>query len=197
MTDFAAWKRLYEQEITDYRNHYAKTGDYLGYFSVPRYKTAADIGVIIREYCSGQLCLDIGCGPLKRPVYMLPDMNFVGIDPDPGFQKRAFPFKKGMGEDIPFPDCHFGCVTIMTSLDHALDPDQVIAESHRVLKPGGYIFIWYTNKSGLDGHHLHFFSRAKIDKILVAHRFTVVEQRVCQRSSIHPETMLAIGKRVG
>lgn len=192
---FADWKRLYEQELIDYRRHYAKTGNFLGYFSVPRYKTAIDIGTIIHRYCSGQLCLDIGCGPLKRPVYMLPGMNFIGVDPDLGFQRRGFPFVQTMGEYLPFQDGGFGCATIMTTLDHALSPDQMVAEAHRVLKPTGYLFVWYTDKDSLDGHHLYFFSRGMIDCILTDHGFTVVSQQLCPRGPVYPDTMLAIGRR--
>lgn len=195
MPNYDDWKRLYEQELIDYREHFAKTGDYFGYFSVPKYKTAADIGIVIREYCKGQPCLDIGCGALKRPVYMLPDMDFTGIDPDPGVQERSFPFKQALGEDIPYPDCHFGCVTIMSILDHVLDPDKVLSEAHRVLKPNGYVFIWYTDKFEPDGHHLYFFSRSMIDELLVTHGFVVVEQQFYPHGPGYPDTMLAVGRK--
>lgn len=40
---------------------------------------------------------------------------------------------------LPFPEKTFDCVTIGYGLRNVPDPEQVITESHRVLKPGGVI----------------------------------------------------------
>ncbi|MDF1671614.1 MAG: class I SAM-dependent methyltransferase [Roseovarius sp.] len=43
------------------------------------------------------------------------------------------------GADLPFPDNHFDCVVAMAVLEHVLEPEVVVAQMHRVLKPGGMV----------------------------------------------------------
>ncbi|NOU05689.1 MAG: class I SAM-dependent methyltransferase [Hyphomicrobiaceae bacterium] len=43
------------------------------------------------------------------------------------------------GAELPFEDAAFDCVIAMAVLEHVLDPETVIAEFHRVLKPGGVV----------------------------------------------------------
>jgi ubiquinone/menaquinone biosynthesis C-methylase UbiE len=47
----------------------------------------------------------------------------------------------GVGENIPFPDNSFDCVTSYQTLEHVQSPGQVIAELIRVTRPGGGIFL--------------------------------------------------------
>lgn len=197
MPDYTTWKRIFDQELLAYRAHHAKTGDYVGYFSVPKNLNAAKIGQLIKDTCPRAHCLDIGCGPLPRPVYMAKGMDFTGVDPDPGYTQRDFPFKQAMGEDLPFDDASFDCVTLMSSLDHALDPDKVLSEAYRVLRPDGYIFVWYSDKLKFDErdeHHLHYFHRTKICDMLTAHGFTSIQERYYPNDGIC-ETMLAIARK--
>ncbi len=197
MTDRTAWQRLFDKEITEYRAHFSKTHDLFGWFSVPRFDVAAKIGLLIKETCPDAKCLDIGCGALARPVYMHPDMDFTGIDPDPGFQQRDFPFICAMGEDVPFDDCTFGCVTLMSILDHVLDPDKVLSEAHRILTPSGYIFVWYRDENKPDGHHLYYFSNASMQTLLTRHGFTDIQLHFYPHNPArgYPDTTLAVARR--
>lgn len=43
--------------------------------------------------------------------------------------------------DLRFPDASFDVVVCMSILEHVPDPQRAIAELHRVLKPGGRIWI--------------------------------------------------------
>jgi 2-polyprenyl-6-hydroxyphenyl methylase/3-demethylubiquinone-9 3-methyltransferase len=52
-------------------------------------------------------------------------------------------YKKGTGEEIPFPDNSFDCVFCCDVLEHVRDLPKVISEISRVLKPNG-IFIYDT-----------------------------------------------------
>jgi SAM-dependent methyltransferase len=45
------------------------------------------------------------------------------------------------GENIPFVSGMFDLVICTQVLEYVPDPDAVIAEIHRVLKPGGYLFL--------------------------------------------------------
>ncbi|MEN6556662.1 MAG: class I SAM-dependent methyltransferase [Thermoguttaceae bacterium] len=42
--------------------------------------------------------------------------------------------------DIPLPDCSVDGVWIQAVLEHVLEPERVVAEIHRVLRPGGIVY---------------------------------------------------------
>lgn len=100
----------------------------------------SDVRKVLTKY-AGKKCLDIGCGILPRPAYMIEGVEFSGIDPLKG-GKREFEFIQSDGEKLPFDCGIFDSVLFGTSIDHLKDPTQVIREAQRVLKPGGYVIIW-------------------------------------------------------
>ncbi len=62
--------------------------------------------------------------------------------------------KKGVGENISFPDNHFDVVFSTNVLEHVNDPKKVLAEAIRVCKPGGYIQIVVPSYGSFyDGHY--------------------------------------------
>jgi SAM-dependent methyltransferase len=44
------------------------------------------------------------------------------------------------GHDLPFEDATFDAVVCQAVLEHVLDPPRVVAEMHRVLRPGGLLY---------------------------------------------------------
>lgn len=111
------------------------------------YSTADTLGIdtvmaVLKKYCTGLKCLDVGCGILPRPAYMIEGIEWTGIDPQGG--KREFEFIQADGENIPFNDDTFDAILFATSIDHLKDPAQTITEVRGVLKPGGYVIIWLT-----------------------------------------------------
>lgn len=90
------------------------------------------------------LILDIGCGPQALPSYAEGVAErFVGIDPLPGAQPRAFAFAQAIAEYLPFRDGVFDRVLFATTVDHVLLPDLALAEARRVSKPGATICVWF------------------------------------------------------
>jgi 2-polyprenyl-3-methyl-5-hydroxy-6-metoxy-1,4-benzoquinol methylase len=58
------------------------------------------------------------------------------------------------GEAIPFPDDHFDFVFSSTALEHTENPERVLGESLRVLKPGGGLhFVFPNYGSFFEGHY--------------------------------------------
>ncbi|MBL7901677.1 MAG: class I SAM-dependent methyltransferase [Bacteroidia bacterium] len=103
------------------------------------------------EFCNFDgLILDVGVGPQKAPTHIeyneKPNITFVGLDPLPGEQPRAFSFVQGLGEYLPFKDNLFDQVLFVTSLDHFIDPVVALNEAKRVVKKEGSICIWLGEK---------------------------------------------------
>lgn len=90
----------------------------------------------------GKTCLDIGCGLMERPAYMVEEIDWVGIDPDEA--DHDFPFILAYAEDLPFDDNSFDSALFATSIDHLDDPTIAVEEAMRVVKPGGHIIVWVT-----------------------------------------------------
>ncbi len=67
--------------------------------------------------------------------------RYHGIDPEVRFYSGDFPFAQAAGELLPFKSGSFDTVMIVSVLDHTLSPHQVIAESARVLRSGGRLYI--------------------------------------------------------
>jgi len=111
------------------------------------------------DYCElrsaeGEL-LDIGCGT-GHIRDLIPDAcRYVGVDPlpagrDPQLRslpahiprpEQEFRMVQAVGESLPFCDASFDSVVVMGSLDHCNDPERVMSEARRVLRPGGTIAI--------------------------------------------------------
>ena len=85
--------------------------------------------------------LDIGCGEGELARH-LPHGAWVGLDSSPGMLARA-PSPKVFGDAaaLPFPDRSFDSAALLYILYHLPDPAQALAETHRVLRPGGLVSV--------------------------------------------------------
>lgn len=88
--------------------------------------------------------LDVGCGEMPFRFALSKRVRYTGID-------VAAALEFGMvgndsihifdGRDIPFPADYFDHVLCTEVLEHAEDPENLINEIHRVLKPGGSLTL--------------------------------------------------------
>jgi len=109
----------------------------------------------------GMRVLDLGCGQgrhLHALYWDTTPVTAVGVDlcyddvvialdkffelppPEPASPLRAAVLATGNGERLPFPDATFDRIICSEVLEHVPDPDLVLAEIARLLKPGG-IFV--------------------------------------------------------
>lgn len=101
----------------------------------------------------GRYLLDLGCGAGENSVYFAQKgARCVAADYSPGMVEVALKLAQSNGVEvegcvvnamaIAFPDETFDIVYASNLLHHIPDPDAVIREAHRILKPGGQLCFW-------------------------------------------------------
>jgi ubiquinone/menaquinone biosynthesis C-methylase UbiE len=136
MTD-EAWERRQAESVARYSDEH--------YNEDPR--PARMFGNFIATTLTDRssVVLDIGCGispEMPRYVDELGLTNYTGLDPLDGPECRAYPWLRAMAENIPVSDSSVDVVLFATSFDHIAGARQAIEEVHRVLKPGGRMYMW-------------------------------------------------------
>lgn len=116
--------------------------------------------VYLLRHASG-FAIDIGCGdPTIGAAILPPSCSYIGVDP---FATDSESFSLfGASEDLPFRNEVFDLALFNTSLDHVLDYVTALREAHRVLRPGGHLYIstliWQSRDTLLtDDVHFHHF----------------------------------------
>jgi ubiquinone/menaquinone biosynthesis C-methylase UbiE len=89
--------------------------------------------------------LDVGCGPTGILHFLDAKVSF-GLDPLAeqyeewnGHWGKRVQLVSGTGEKIPLKNASIDTVFCINCIDHTLDPDAVLCEIGRVLKPGGLL----------------------------------------------------------
>ena len=112
--------------------------------------------------------LDLGCGSGKFLTQVAEvGGDVVGIEPsqeliDEAFARArsvgvAITIRRGTGESLPFPDGTFGFVNMAEVIEHVADPERVLREVWRVLKPGGGVYVSVPNRFGIYDPHYHAY----------------------------------------
>jgi ubiquinone/menaquinone biosynthesis C-methylase UbiE len=89
--------------------------------------------------------LDIGCS-LTCVSRLFPQGQRFGVEPlaeklNIDSQVPGVKVIKGVGEHLPFDDNYFDLSLCRNVLDHTHDPNQVLGEAYRTLKPQGYFIL--------------------------------------------------------
>jgi SAM-dependent methyltransferase len=99
--------------------------------------------------------LDIGAGrgELLRAA-VEGDWEAVGIEPSAEFARYATEYSRAEViaksiEDCTFESTSFDVVVLGAVLEHLYNPDQIIREIARILRPGGVLFVDVPNEAGL------------------------------------------------
>lgn len=94
---------------------------------------------------SGEL-LDIGCGKMPYKEYVLENSEvtkYVGLDIDTAivYDQNIKPDFLWDGQVMPFKDNSFDCAFGTEVLEHCPNPEVILKEVNRVLKPDGVFFF--------------------------------------------------------
>lgn len=129
--------------------------------------------------------LDIGCGS-GGFMGMFQDMGWevVGNDPQPNSTEVVERYLgKGVrvdniaSEDMQYKELYFDLIVIIGSLEHCIDPNQVLAKCKRYLKPHGMIVVegrfnpisWTT--AYMNSNHQRILRGKQSEAILLKHGF--------------------------
>jgi SAM-dependent methyltransferase len=126
------------------------------------------------EALKGEM-LDIGCGQMPYKEWIINDTavsNYTGLDIDnPIYNDETFrPDIVWDGITMPSDDNQFDSAILLEVLEHCEQPELVIKEALRVLKPGGKLlfsvpFIWYYHDVPYDfSRYTYFKLKAMFEK---------------------------------
>lgn len=147
--------------------------------------------------------LDVGCGGgFLSNELALHGHSVSGVDLSPESLKVAEKFDKTKSVSyqvadayhLPFADESFDAITAMDFLEHVDDPEKVIGEFSRVLKPGGLFFFhtfnrnpiahfvviklleWFIKNTPKDMHVINLFIKpSELQKYCETYRMNVLE----------------------
>jgi SAM-dependent methyltransferase/regulator of replication initiation timing len=170
---YPIWKGLFDRGAAEYRAAPSVN------LSVEGHAVADQFGKFILKHGRGRL-LDIGCGPQPIPAYLIgyPIKQIAGCDPLPPESKHPFTFCHAVGEDLPWPDASFETIVLGTSLDHAINPVDVLGEVARLLVPGGRALIWVgfikgaraydptAEPAAVDDYHMFHFDKSWFETLM-------------------------------
>lgn len=114
------------------------------------------------EDLSGLRALDVGCSAgFIADELALAGATTVGVDIDePGLAKARerfgdrVDFRVARGEALPFEDDSLDVVVLNHIYEHVVNPEAVVADIHRVLRPGGVLYLGVGHKwQVLEPHH--------------------------------------------
>jgi len=151
---------------------------------------------------SGEV-LDVGCGGgnmAKAIKFYRPDLEVLASDVSPEAIKEAkkesskVEFLVADACGLPFKKETFTVVTMFDLLEHIRKPEKAIAETFRVLRPGGVFILfvplegqpltlyWFLGKLGWRGKekhcgHIQRFNVSHLKKIIEKEGFAIVKTR--------------------
>jgi SAM-dependent methyltransferase len=109
---------------------------------------AADSLAEVREHLDpdGAIVLDVGAGPRQfATAFLDAGARYVPVDQDPAVSSMVHDGVVATGARLPFADGAADLVFCSNVLEHVPDPAALADELFRVVRPGGLLYLSYTN----------------------------------------------------
>jgi 2-polyprenyl-3-methyl-5-hydroxy-6-metoxy-1,4-benzoquinol methylase len=138
---------------------------------------------------SGRL-LDVGAGAglflysARAAGWQVSGVEIADFGPRYARQYFGLDIVHGTIQDARFPGDHFDVVMLQDTIEHVTDPRGLLAEAHRVLRPGGAVILSTPNFDSLarrligkqwalisPAEHVHLFNKAALVWLLKAAAF--------------------------
>ncbi len=150
---------------------------------------------------SNEQLLDAGCGSGLLTEWLRNNKGYdvTGVDASDEAGKLCsthnIPFKRVNLETdkLPFLDKSFDVATCFELIEHIRNPENLLKEIHRVLRPDGILYIstpniawWYLRLKLLlgvgvwdfhDSDHIRFFTPQLLEECLNDYSFTVIDRK--------------------
>lgn len=133
-------QRHYDEVAERYDHHYDRSRGRWYHTHLSRH--------LMEVLPGGGRLLDIGCGTgLFVDRYISAGGSAIGLDISSGMIRQArrrcatSEFVVGTGETIPFRDDSFDAIACLLAFSYMRDPQAMLDETYRVLRPGGAIAI--------------------------------------------------------
>jgi SAM-dependent methyltransferase len=140
--------------------------------------------------------LDFGCG--SKPYRELFAVSqYVGVD----VTESGHPPERSAadvlydGHTLPFPEAEFDCAFSSEVLEHVFNPDEILAELHRVIRPYGQLiittpFVWGEHEQPFDyGRYTSFGMKHLLEKngfeVVDMQRTTNSYETIAQLTATH------------
>ncbi|WP_157793136.1 class I SAM-dependent methyltransferase [Bordetella genomosp. 8] len=131
--------------------------------------------------------LDVGAGQSPWRSWLPERVHYFGLDianaAEFGMSESVRDVTYYDGGSMPFADGTFDAVLCVEVMEHASDPELLVSEMFRVLKPGGTLLLTVPWSARL--HHLphdyHRFTRNRLRALLSGHGFADI--RIAERGS--------------
>ncbi len=148
----------------------------------------------IDAWCATRAVVEIGSGPYPAAAAARNGWRqAIAVDPlakgyvEEGLVPDAasgIVFLESGGERIPLPASAFDLVIIENCLDHVEDPEGVVTEMLRLLRPGGLLWFFVDLSNHSDEMHPHPMNEKRVLNLLSA--FELVRGEVSENKA-HPE----------
>jgi SAM-dependent methyltransferase len=142
--------------------------------------TARNVIAVIRKYIPGGRLLDIGCATgdflsVAREYYAAEGLELSEWSSDIA-KRRGFTVHTCTISELPEEE-KYDIVTLWGVIEHFESPAQEIEKISRIVRPGGYVFLWTGDIDSwlarllgknwwyIQGQHVQFFSRRSLDQL--------------------------------